>query len=71
MGKANLQRPPVQQAVEVDQTINRFGTYETCWACPAPPMGSLYRVTLDDWNNEGTVRTIWGYDLLTRKEENV
>jgi len=66
MGKANLQRPQVQQAVEVDQTIDRLGTYETRWANEggAPPMGSVYRVKREEWNAALDVRIIWELEYV-------
>ena len=61
-----LNPPPRTEPLEVDQTIDAFGTYETRWACEggAPPMGSLYRVKRDEWNAAGDVRIIWELEYV-------
>ena len=55
-------------AFEVEQSIDAFGTYETRWACTAPPMGSLFKVTTEEWLDGDTVRVIWAYDLVATPE---
>ena len=59
-----LNQPPRTEPLEVEQTIDRFGTYETRWACTAPPMGSLFKVTAEEWLDGDTVRVIWAYALI-------
>jgi hypothetical protein len=43
---------------ERDQTVDRFGTYETVWECKAPADNVMYYVLEDDWNSDYTVRII-------------
>ena len=50
-------------AALVEHVSDAWGPFTVRWMVEPPPVGSDYRVTRDEWNEDLSIRTIWEWSL--------